>query len=89
MNKYFLAFIPGDDFESVEKCISRLEVSIPPLILMLNNGIKIKERMLISVYNDSLFLFNEDGELDISNIFDENLRQRARAIIPDLRSILT
>lgn len=81
-------FALGMDFGSDENCVSRLEILLPPLVLMMDAKQKIHERLMVPIYEDSCIFYDENDQLDFSNIKDESVRERALNILPDLKRLL-
>lgn len=80
-------FESGLQYGSLANTIGRLEIYLPPLILMLDNNLEIHERLLAPVFEDSSIFYNKEDKMDISFIKDENLRARAEKILPSLERL--
>lgn len=80
-------FASGMDFGSHRNCIMRLQINLPPLLLMMGAGREIHEHFMVGIYEDSCAYFNDDSEPDLSMIEDENLRSQLELLIPDLKRL--
>lgn len=77
------AFLLSNDYGSIEKCISRLQIIVPPLIAMLDNGINIPRNVYDEI-SDNISIFsdvNRDVLFDFSIIEDPELRAKLNRIL--------
>jgi hypothetical protein len=82
-------FSSGTHFGYEINQLKRLEINLPPLLLMVDNNMKIHERLMVCIYEDmDLFYPDRDNvdlsDLSASNIKDESLRGLGEKLLPDI-----